>query len=232
MSGNVAPKIVRDGLVLCLDAANTKSFQVGSVTWNDLSTNKFSGSLLNGATFSSLNGGCIVFDGVDDVVSFSGANTLNLLSFTGSGTIDFVYKVNSVPGSDFRNVWGFTNNLFQYENNGGFMLFVWRYADLTYAGASTGISQTDLNTYHITCTYTTIGSSTFKVYKNGVLTGSSVVSKPLINTTNSLTLGGTPLLFGTQQNCNIYNIKTYNRELSASEVLQNYNALKSRFGLS
>ena len=226
MAFHYSPKIVNSGLTLYLDAANTKSFQVGSVTWNDLSTNKFSGSLLNGATFSSLNGGCIVFDGTDDVVSFFGANTLNLLSFTGSGTIDFVYKVNSVPGSDFRNVWGFTNNLFQYENNGGFMLFVWRYADLTYAGASTGISQTDLNTYHITCTYTTIGSSTFKVYKNGVLTGSSVVSKPLINSTNSLSLGGT-----SQQNCNIYNIKTYNRELSASEVLQNYNALKSRFNL-
>ena len=226
MAFHYSPKIVTDGLVLYLDAANTKSFQVGSVTWDDLSRNKFSGSLLNGATFSSLNGGCIVFDGVDDVVSFFGSNTLNILSYTGSGTIDFIYKVNSTPASDFRNVWGFTNNLFQYENNGGFMLFVWRYDDLTYAGASTGISQTDLNTYHITCTYTTIGSSTFKVYKNGVLTGSSVVSKPLINSTNSLSLGGT-----SQQNCNIYNIKTYNRELSASEVLQNFNALKSRFGL-
>jgi hypothetical protein len=218
-----SPKIVNSGLILYLDAANTKSFQVGSVTWNDLSRSNSIGILQSGATYSSLNGGCIVFDGVDDVVGFS---NVNILSYTGSGTIDFIYKVNSTPASDFRNVWGFTNNLFQYENNGGFMLFVWRYADLTYAGASTGISQTDLNTYHITCTYTTIGSSTFKVYKNGVLTGSSVVSKPLINSTNSFSLGGT-----SNQNCNIYNIKIYNRELSSSEVLQNFNALKSRFGL-
>jgi len=226
MAFHYSPKIVTDYLVLYLDAANTKSFTTASNTWFDISKSGYNGSLLSGATFSSSNGGCIAFDGVDDVVSFSGANTLNILSYTGSGTIDFIYKVNSTPASDFRNVWGFTNNLFQYENNGGFMLFVWRYADLTYAGVSTGILQTDLNTYHITCTYTTIGSSTFKVYKNGILTDSKVVSNPLINTTNSLSLGGT-----SNQNCNIYNIKIYNRELSASEVLQNFNATKSRFGL-
>ena len=223
MAFHYSPKIVNDGLILYLDASNSKSFQVGSTTWNDLSKNKQSGTLQSGATYSSLNGGCITFDGVDDVVDIS---NVNIVSYTGSGTIDFIYKVNSTPASDFRNVWGFSNSLFQYENNGGFMLFVWRYADLTYDGSSTGISQTDLNTYHITCTYTTIGSSTFKVYKNGVLASSKVVSKPLINTANSLSLGGT-----SQQNCNIYNLKTYNRELSSKEVLQNFNALKSRFGL-
>ena len=223
MAFHYSPKIVNDGLILYLDAANSKSFQVGSTTWNDLSKNKQSGTLQSGATYSSLNGGCITFDGVDDVVDIS---NVNILSYTGSGTIDFIYKVNSTPASDFRNVWGFSNSLFQYENNGGFMLFVWRYDDLNYDGVSTDISQTDLNTYHITCTYTTIGSSTFKVYKNGVLASSKVVSKPLINTANSLSLGGT-----SQQNCNIYNLKTYNRELSSKEVLQNFNALKSRFGL-
>jgi len=223
MAFHYSPKIVTDDLVLYLDAANTKSFTTNSNTWFDISKSDYSGSLIGGATFSSLNGGCIVFDGVDDAVGFS---NVNILSYTGSGTIDFIYKVNSAPASDFRNVWGFTNSLFQYENNGGFMLFVWKYADLTYAGVSTGILQTDLNTYHITCTYTTIGSSTFKVYKNGILTDSKVVSNPLINTTNSLSLGGT-----SNQNCNIYNIKIYNRELSASEVLQNFNATKSRFNL-
>jgi hypothetical protein len=223
MAFHYSPKIVTDGLVLYLDAANPKSFSTASNTWVDISKNEYNGTLIGGPTFSSSNGGCIVFDGVDDAVGFS---NVNILSYTGSGSIDFVYKVNSVPVSDFRNVWGFTNNLFQYENNSGFMLFVWRYADLTYVGANTGILQTDLNTYHITCTYTTIGSSTFKVYKNGILTDSKVVSNPLINTTNSLSLGGT-----SNQNCNIYNIKIYNRELSASEVLQNFNATKSRFGL-
>ena len=60
MSGNVAPKIVRDSsLVLCLDAANTKSFQVGTIKWLDLSGDKLNATLYSGATYSSLNGGCI-----------------------------------------------------------------------------------------------------------------------------------------------------------------------------
>ena len=236
MSGNVAPKIVRDSsLVLCLDAANTKSFQVGTIKWLDLSGDKLNATLYSGATYSSLNGGCITFDGVDAYGDIP--NTISLLPSVGSGTIDFVYKLNatsSINGSDFLNIWGFTNNLFQYESNSGFMTFVWRYTDLTYNGLSSGIVYGDFNTYHITCTYTsTIGSSTsstFKIYKNGLSIGNSTIPKPLISSNNSLLFGGTGSIRG--NNCNIYNFKIYNRELSASEVLQNYNAVKSRFGLS
>jgi hypothetical protein len=224
MAFHYSPKIVTDGLVLYLDAANAKSFTTANNTWFDISKSGYSGSLI-GATFSSLNGGGIVFDGIDDILNISDEN---ILSYSGSGTIDFVYKVNSVPPGDYKNVWGFSNSLFQYENNGGFMLFVWRYDDLTYAGASTGIPYTDLNTYHITCTYTTdIGSSTFKVYKNGLLMDSKVVSKTLISSSKSpFSLAG-----NSHQNCNIYNLKIYNKELSSTQVLQNFNATKSRFGL-
>jgi hypothetical protein len=160
-------------------------------------------------------------------------NTISLLPSVGSGTIDFVYKLNATSSSDFLNIWGFTNNLFQYEKNSGFMTFAWRYTDLTYNGLSSGIVYGDFNTYHITCTYTsTIGSSTsstFKIYKNGLSIGNSTIPKPLISSNNSLIFGGTGSFRG--NNCNIYNFKIYNRELSASEVLQNYNAVKSRFGL-
>ena len=55
-------KIVTDGLVLCLDAANTKSYVSGSTTWNDISRSGFSGTLINGPTFNGNNGGSIVFD--------------------------------------------------------------------------------------------------------------------------------------------------------------------------
>ena len=234
MAFHYSPKIVTDGLILYLDAANSKSFSTASNTWFDISKSEYNGTLFNGATYSTLNGGCIVFDGLDDAVSIPNVDTM--LSSTGLGTIDFVYKINSVPGSDFRNIWGFSNSIFQYENNGGFMLFVWRYDDLTtYEGVSSGIVNTDLNLYHITCTYiVTGGSATFKIYKNGLLVNSKTVnltsiSKVLIPTSKS------PLLLGnntsTSQNCSIFNFKIYNRELSASEVFQNFNATKTRFGL-
>jgi hypothetical protein len=58
--------IITDGLVLYLDAANTKSIVSGSTTWNDLSRSGNNGTLVNGPTFNSGNGGSIVFDGLDD----------------------------------------------------------------------------------------------------------------------------------------------------------------------
>ena len=67
--------IITNGLVLYLDAANTKSYVSGSTTWNDLSRNNNTGTLINGSTFNSLNGGSIVFDGIDDRVSGTTINT-------------------------------------------------------------------------------------------------------------------------------------------------------------
>jgi hypothetical protein len=68
MAGTIAPNIVTDGLVLYLDAANTKSYVSGSTTWNDMSGFSNNGTLVNGPTFNSANGGSIVFDGVNDYV--------------------------------------------------------------------------------------------------------------------------------------------------------------------
>jgi hypothetical protein len=64
------PNIVVDGLVLYLDAANQYSYVSGSTAWNDLSRSNNNGTLINGPTFNSANGGSIVFDGIDDYVSF------------------------------------------------------------------------------------------------------------------------------------------------------------------
>jgi hypothetical protein len=71
------PKIVTNGLVLALDAANTKSYVSGSTTWRDLSGNNNSGSLVNGPTFNNANGGSIVFDGTNDYVDVSNSTSLN-----------------------------------------------------------------------------------------------------------------------------------------------------------
>ena len=57
MAFNYSPKIVTNGLVLCLDAANPKSYVSGSTKWNDLSKNYLNGTLTNGPTFNSANGG-------------------------------------------------------------------------------------------------------------------------------------------------------------------------------
>ena len=63
--------IVQDGLVLNLDAGNTASYPGSGTTWFDLTSNNNDGTLINNPTFDSTNGGSIVFDGIDDYVSFS-----------------------------------------------------------------------------------------------------------------------------------------------------------------
>ena len=61
-----SPSLVMNGLVLCLDAGNSKSYPGTGTTWTDLSGNGNNGTLTNGPTYSSANGGSLVFDGTND----------------------------------------------------------------------------------------------------------------------------------------------------------------------
>ena len=71
MSTRYNPSIVRDNLVLYLDAANTKSYPGSGTTWKDISGKGNNGTLTNGPTFDSNNLGSIDFDGVNDHVVLS-----------------------------------------------------------------------------------------------------------------------------------------------------------------
>ena len=71
MATYYSPKIVTNGLVLCLDAGNTKSYSGSGTTWTDLSESATNGTLTNGPTFNSDNKGSIVFDGIDDYIAGS-----------------------------------------------------------------------------------------------------------------------------------------------------------------
>jgi len=84
-------QIVTNGLVLALDAADRNSYISGSTTWRDLTSNSFNGTLTNGPTFNSANGGSIVFDGVDDYAPLTGTinlgNTFTILSWIKLSTL-------------------------------------------------------------------------------------------------------------------------------------------------
>ena len=108
MSVEGGPDIVTNGLVLYLDAANNRSIVSGSTTWFDLSRNGNTGSLINGPTYSSANGGSIVFDGANDYVACGNLTTLNNMS------IGMWVKVLSNAGSykAFAGAVGASNNDF------------------------------------------------------------------------------------------------------------------------
>ena len=98
------PKIVRDGLVLALDAGDVNSFKAGSTTWFDVSGNNNNGTLTNGPAYSTINRGTILFDGINDVVtitdnaSISMSNSLTILAWInateGRNSVGIVHKGN------------------------------------------------------------------------------------------------------------------------------------------
>jgi len=220
------PPIVTNGLVLNLDAANTKSYVSGSTTWRDLSGNGKNGTLTNGPTFSSTNGGSVVFDGVNDIINFGTGNTfLPLPQFT----IDIWFKsLGTVPTTGTQpGLFGFTygiranlypSSLFFGADNG---------TDLN--GVSViGTFISDNKWYNATFYHT---GTNMGIYINGVFGNST--NRTWDGTgrypTNGWNLGrdnnNTNLFYpGHIASCRIYN-----RALSAQEVTQNYNALKSRF---
>jgi hypothetical protein len=229
------PNVVTDGLVLALDAANPKSYISGSTTWNDLSGNNNSGSLVNGPTFSSANNGSIVFDGSNDYVSSSLVST-QILS-NNQFTANYWLQIIGSARGDFFNIKNFNTPSddigFYIDTNNK----IYAYFSVSGSAGNVSISNTALfrNTiYNITCMKD--ASQKIVMYINGILDNNTYST-----TTNTANVTPTNLWIGSNRNGvalpslpfpgNIYNVHIYNRALSSSEVLQNYNALKSRYNL-
>jgi hypothetical protein len=236
------PAIVTDGLVLNLDAGFSPSFatipsnaNLSTVTpWYDLSGNGNNGTLTNGPTYSSTNGGSIVFDGADDYVNCGSNASLDLGSFT--------QEVWFKPTISRRNpLFGDSNNngsdsahamwLELYNNNRFILIFG---DGITYGDVySTTIVQNN-NIINVVCTRNNT-SKTVQFYINGVAENSQswanqgTIGTPVTLGTYSLWIGGSNG-FGNMKD-NIYIARIYNRILSSAEITQNYNASKGRFGL-
>ena len=220
------PPIVTNGLVLNLDAANTKSYVSGSTTWRDLSGNGKNGTLTNGSTFSSTNGGSVVFDGVNDIINFGTGNTfLPLPQFT----IDIWFKsLGTVPTTGTQpGLFGFTYGILANLTPSGLYFAVDNGTDI--GGVSvTGTFISDNKWYNATFYHT---GTNMGIYINGVFGNST--NRTWDGTgrypTNGWNLGRD------NNNSNLFypghiaSCRIYNRALTQQEVTQNYNALKSRF---
>jgi len=223
-----SPKIVTNGLVLALDAANNKSYPGSGTTWSDLSGNNNNGTLTNGPTFSNANGGSIVFDGTDDYVAITNLflNTITNITLQG-----WVYISSTSLKGPFVKVGGGVNgyaigvggNDFDTSGNQIIGLYAGVRWILTGNNYSTGWK-------FFTLTLSTTSVPTF--YLNGALIGSYTGTNPL-TPTSGVYVGrnvGDELTVRAFAG-NIATTQIYNRELSATEILQNYNATKGRFGL-
>lgn len=237
MAFNYSPKIVTDGLVFYLDAANTKSYVSGSTSWYDLSVNDNNGTLINGPTFNSGNGGSIVLDGIDDYCSTTFSQNFSTNDFTldcwvypefdsityGRPIIAKNGTGNGCSVYDFALEYGRQSNKFSIIADGasGPKLL---YTTNTYIKNKW---------YNIVATRKNIGINNYLVtlYVNGTSENST--------TSNFVGGNGSNLIIGKFLGCALINewlgkisiTKIYNRELTADEVLQNYNTTKTRFDL-
>ncbi len=233
MATSYSPKIVTDGLVLALDAANTKSYPGSGTTWSDLSGNAITGSLNNGPTFSGANGGSIVFDGTNqqagfgDPVSLQIANNLSVFAWTkipvGAPTNDRGIVTKYISGTQ-RSWTMHTNNATPFDK---FQLFL---SDGTLAKSINTTTVIRNNTW----TYVgfTFVSNTAITYVNGLPVSSSAGA----NTINTLGTTNIPVHVGGRATSNyldgsVATVQIYNRVLEPHEVLQNFNATRGRFGV-
>lgn len=225
--------IVTNGLVLYLDAANYLSYTSGSTVWRDLSSSNLSGSLVNGPTFSSGNAGSIVVDGVDDVIRTNFiTGSISSLTICVNGFKTSNNKLSALGGYINYDFFAADITGFQILNNNATF-----YITDASVNVSSGTCTTTQNGWaHWTMVFDgtqTGNSSKLKAYYNGVLQTlnySGTVSTSLAMNIN-FQLGQNPLELGASDNSKYATCQIYNRALSATEVLQNYNATKGRFGL-
>jgi len=230
---NNAP-IVTDGLVFYVDAGNSSSYPGSGTTWTDLAGSD-DGTLTNGPTFDSGNGGSIAFDGTNDYTDFG--NTLPI-DGTSAGTVSIWAKTSASTSLLFT----------KYDTSGSnstaFYIAV-------VSGAARMFSGTQSDYRYYTTTATPIGSNTWanivftydnfstdlKCYIDGAAYSTGQISRgtaptsivPQVSginwkTTSIITDSGT-----NYYQADIANVSAHNRALSASEIAQNYNALKNRF---
>lgn len=232
MAINVRPGIVTNGLVLNLDAANIKSYPKSGTTWRDLSGLNNNGTLTNGPTFNSNNNGSMVFDGVDDYVNCGNIGDYTTRTYTLSAW--FYPRFDFLDGG--RSIITKTTNCstaefyLEYGRVANKIIFLTR-DDLTLTSTNTYLKN---NWHHAVLTRANNGNGTYTsiLYVNGLLDNTVTVNYAGTGGSGNLTLG---VSFGCTAigyfNGSISNVQIYNRALSASEVQQNYNATKTRFGL-
>ena len=232
------PAIVTNGLLLNFDAAFTPSYPTTGTTLYDTSSFGNNGTLANGPTFSSANGGGIVFDGVDDTYSITGISL-----GTSALTIDcwFKYQDNSIyypsicfagdyPSGDGQTGWGFGS--VNMEKAYRFLM--------AQQGSQIGVllgSMVNGTIYNFVGTRTISGTQQIlRGYLNGTLVGSATGNTIFNLSTSTYFPGYNPTILRPRQYGNqppppatLYNIKVYTRDLSASEISQNYEAIGTRY---
>jgi hypothetical protein len=225
MSFYNGPIIVTNGLVLSLDAADKNSYTGAGTNWRDISGNGRNGTLTNGPTFDGNNGGSIVFDGSNDFADVSAT-----IALTNGTFLCWVWRngtQNSFTGVLFnRNPANLGTATGLNIASDGEVRWHWNDGPLP----TTGLITPNFSWSMIAISKATTSVTTYLGSERGI--NSSVYSGTMGNITlTHISVGRDGSSLGRYFTGRVAVAMIYNRELSASEISQNYNATKSRFGL-
>lgn len=239
MAGSYYPRIVTDGMVLCLDAGNRDSYVSGSATWFDLSGNGNNTTLTNGPTFSLENLGTIRFDGTNDMC-------VGPSSVKGTVSTQISLEIWTKPNSTTQTTtlmskWG-SSTLGNYSwllflnwfTQGNIDFLVGNSAGNNYSIHSIAHQLSTSSYTHYAITY---NAGSVSMYRNGILISTSASANTTLKSVSTSLGFGHDYDFGSVDTPGRYysgvlsTARIYNRVLTAAEVSQNFNAMRGRFGV-
>jgi len=234
MAFHYSPKLVQDSLVFCFDPANSKSLVSGTTSYLDLSKNEWSATLVNGCSFSSDNYGNLILDGVNDHVSTNYTTAFETSNLTIS--IWFNFTTNQI-GCIFSKRTGAPT----FEQ---LSIFISSNVIASISGARIAVNDnnTGINRNYLSSRNFNDGlwhnfvvvrdTSQNRYFIDGVLDSVVTSSKPNLSTSSRIFFGTSgdnlnpSTLFFNGRMGSVY---LYNKALTATEVQQNFDAIKSRY---
>jgi hypothetical protein len=216
-------QIVQSGLQLHLDAGNAASYPGSGTAWTDLSVNGRSGTLTNGPTYSSADGGSIVFDGSNDYVQCTGSLTVTAATFVTwikrNGTQGQYDGILFSRGTNITGMNFYTSNQLGYH---------WNDASSTYNWQS-GLTVPNLTWCMIAVSVTSTAATAYLCQTSGITTATNTVNHGS-SVLNDIKLAWDDAL-ARYFNGNIAIAQLYNTALSAADISQNFEVDRARFGV-
>jgi len=225
MSLQHSPRIITDGLVLCLDAANKLSYPRSGTAWNELSNN-MSAELVNSPTFNSQNNGFFQFV-TDDYARIPNNTTLD----TQTPSVEVWIKTNFTDQAGFWFEKGTVNSQYSLFQEGQVIRWRMNIGGITQLSTTTASFINTSSWYQVVGTYT---SGTRRLYINGNLVNSDAQTGTIITNSGGMSIGAYGGFSGDRgyyYNGNLAICRVYNKALTPTEILQNYNATKGRYNL-
>jgi hypothetical protein len=226
-----SPGIVIDGLIYSIDAANTRSYTGSGNTVNGLISG-FGGTLVNGVGFSSINNGCFFFDGTNDYINTNlTSSSIGLTSSNFSiGLWAKVKDYSTYNAFVTRTSGNIAAPLDMYILNSG--SYAPGYLVVLLGNGTTWNTLQSSSQFPLAWTYLvfTLNSSTMSLYYNAVFNSTTALAVPRGESANPIKIG-TREDGATYMNGNIAQVQIYNRALSSTEIRQNFNATRKRYGI-